>query len=274
MFPSFSIVATVGCIIAIITPSPVIAGGDFFCVSYPTVGECENQEFDKCLLTLNDGNSLNISAGDFVGLEDCGTCGDVFGDLNTDTCVEGPCDGLLCIDNVRYSFALNDSMRCDKDNVLQEDCSDCDTACLDMCDRNTVIISTIPQCIYDMTEIGELDTETGLCGGDVPQLLCDDTNITCVVFQFAKVNAEDILPDFDLDQSVRIFDSPFEYWAMNKATAMTTSFQSFDDMRVYSTTFCADIEPLYGSTNVTFSSESSSTINDGAASSLNGFLFF
>ena len=272
MLTVVAIIFAVKCMGIILMVPP--ANASLICGTYTNTGQCINQDFDKCLLTLDDGTSLNVSTDDFVGLKDCGTCADIFGDLNTNLCVDAPCDGLICKEeNYRYHFSFDGSMMCDKGNILQQDCSDCDTACMDICNTEYIVDTRVAQCLYDLTDIGDMETQTGLCGGEIPQLLCDDASITCVIFDIPQTWANEILLDFDLEKSVLIFgDAMNQFWAMDKATAIATSFQLYDRIDVYSTPFCSEIEPLYGSTNLDFSSEQNSAV-DGGISTFKSFLF-
>jgi hypothetical protein len=76
--------------------------------------------------------------------------------------------------------------------------------------------------------------------------------------------------DFDLDQSVRIFSGTTEFWAMDKTTAISTTFENYNLMDVHITPFCGNFSTLYGTTNPSFDSIDSSQDNDGSSISLSG----
>jgi len=222
----------------------------FHC-TYPDIGECENEGFGQCKITIENKTAI-FDWETVYSAEGCNICGDIFEDFNPNVCALPSCESSICIDNRdKFHFGFTSSMRCDLEEELQFDCSHCDTQCTEVCNLEEMDGDDMIQCLFHFEEVGKADPP-GLCGKNVPQTLCNDDDVTCVgLFQLGDLGAD---VDIDKNKCVLVFTEEEEdqkrsviaphFWVCDKKELMSSTFQ--DDAPIFTTPYCDIFASHYG----------------------------
>jgi hypothetical protein len=205
------------------------------------------QDMGVCEFTTSFGDAMINVSQDLDPVPGCSTCGELFGVGGTGFCDLSPCDGMQCFADGEYRITYVPQNRCGYLGVLQEDCSQCDTECLETCNiwepEHKASEEELVICGFNLTSIGT--TSYSLCSGTVGSTFCENAelyNRTCFV---AEVKDNDIEPESALiwENCAPVFsrtNDDADYWACPMDSPVTGS------VGVYDTTYCGEFAQHYG----------------------------
>jgi hypothetical protein len=219
-----------------------------------TVSKALPSTFGICRFSGSD-LVVNMSV-DLAATPACSFCSDLYDSvvLNVKYCEEAECDGLLCFKDSKYYASASfrpPTDRCVKDNILEDNCNDCDSECLTMCDKSESFWEEdLVTCAYDLSLIGTTDCcPHGLCTGSVPSQFCDNAvadNRTCFIASIERGTES-----FPTEKCAPVFASVYkyigeiiDYWACPMDVTVTMFGES---IKIYqkSPEYCTDTKCTY-----------------------------
>jgi len=154
--------------------------------------------FGACAFSSSFGDSTIYVPENLTAVDICPLCRDVLGVNGESICATGPCDGVKCFAGQAgdyYRIPYESENKCGFDGSLKQDCSECDTECIEVCNvyprKYSLSEIELVTCAFDLDAVGTTDGD--LCSGTVGFSFCEDAelyNRTCYI---ARTDDRDVV---------------------------------------------------------------------------------